>query len=159
VNQLTAIVRTAHETPVSVMFPMVTSVEEARRGTAVRLDAAIDCEGRGRPAGLQVGIMVEVPATALKAAAFVPYVDSSASGPTTSPSTRWPLNAANPALAALADPLDPGVLRLVATVTHAAGSKGMVAVCGELAPMNEQRGCSLRSAYASSASRRPRSPV
>jgi phosphocarrier protein FPr len=131
-DQLTAIVRTAHETPVSVMFPMVTSVEElveARR----RLDAAIDREGRGRPAGLQVGIMVEVPATALKAAAFVPYVDFLSIG--TNDLTQYALAAerGNPALAALADPLDPGVLRLVATVTEAAGSRAMVAVCGELA--------------------------
>jgi phosphocarrier protein FPr len=131
-HQLTAIVRAAHETPVSVMFPMVTSVEEvveARR----RLDAAIDREGRGRPAGLQVGIMVEVPATALKAAAFVPYVDFLSIG--TNDLTQYALAAerGNPALAALADPLDPGVLRLVATVTEAAGSRAMVAVCGELA--------------------------
>ncbi len=131
-DQLTAIVRTAHETPVSVMFPMVTSVEEvveARR----RLDAAIDREGRGRPAGLQVGIMVEVPATALKAAAFVPHVDFLSIG--TNDLTQYALAAerGNPALAALADPLDPGVLRLVATVTEAAGSRAMVAVCGELA--------------------------
>ena len=131
-DQLTAIVRTAHETPVSVMFPMVTSVEElveARR----RLDAAIDREGRGRPAGLQVGIMVEVPATALKAAAFVPYADFLSIG--TNDLTQYALAAerGNPALAALADALDPGVLRLAATVTEAAGSRAMVAVCGELA--------------------------
>ena len=131
-DQLTAIVRTAHETPVSVMFPMVTSVEElveARR----RLDAAIDREGRGRPAGLQVGIMVEVPATALKAAAFVPYVDFLSIG--TNDLTQYALAAerGNPALAALADPLDPGVLRLIATIAEAAGSRAMVAVCGELA--------------------------
>lgn len=131
-DQLTAIVRTAHETPVSVMFPMVTSVEElveARR----RLDTAIDREGRGRPAGLQVGIMVEVPATALKAAAFVPYADFLSIG--TNDLTQYALAAerGNPALAALADALDPGVLRLAATVTEAAGSRAMVAVCGELA--------------------------
>lgn len=131
-DQLTAIVRTAHQTPVSVMFPMVTSVEElveARR----RLDAAIDREGRGRPAGLQVGIMVEVPATALKAAAFVPYADFLSIG--TNDLTQYALAAerGNPALAALADPLDPGVLRLAASVTEAAGSRAMVAVCGELA--------------------------
>ena len=131
-DQLTAIVRTAHETPVSVMFPMVTSVEELLEARS-RLDAAIDREGRGRPAGLQVGIMVEVPATALKTAAFVPHVDFLSIG--TNDLTQYALAAerGNPALAALADPLDPGVLRLVATVTEAAGSRAMVAVCGELA--------------------------
>jgi phosphocarrier protein FPr len=131
-DQLTAIVRTAHRTPVSVMFPMVSSLEElteARR----RLDAAISGEGHGRPAGLEVGIMVEVPATALKAAVFVPHVDFLSIG--TNDLTQYAVAAerGNPALAALADPLDPGVLRLVAAVTQAAGTKATVAVCGELA--------------------------
>jgi phosphocarrier protein FPr len=135
-DQLTAIVRTAHETPVSVMFPMVTSVDElveARR----RLDEAIVAESRGRPAGLEVGIMVEVPATALKAAAFVPQVDFLSIG--TNDLTQYALAAerGNPALSALADPLDPGVLRLVAAVTEAAGDGTLVAVCGELAADEE----------------------
>ena len=46
-----AIVRTAHATPVSLMFPMVSTVDElveARR----MLDAAVAAEGRGEPAGL-----------------------------------------------------------------------------------------------------------
>jgi multiphosphoryl transfer protein len=115
-----------------VMFPMVSSLEElteARR----RLDAAISGEGHGRPAGLEVGIMVEVPATALKAAVFVPHVDFLSIG--TNDLTQYAVAAerGNPALAALADPLDPGVLRLVAAVTQAAGTKATVAVCGELA--------------------------
>ena len=59
-DQLLAVVRTAHATPVSLMFPMVSTVAElveARR----MLDAAIAAEGEGEPAGLEVGIMVEVP--------------------------------------------------------------------------------------------------
>ena len=73
-DQLLAIVRMAQQTPVSVMFPMVTTVDElveARRCWRRRsaAPAAVD-----RP-GSQVGIMVEVPAAALKAAAFVPHVD------------------------------------------------------------------------------------
>lgn len=52
------------------MFPMVTTVEEVREANAL-LDHACD----GRPDGLRVGIMVEVPAVALKAAAFTPYLD------------------------------------------------------------------------------------
>ena len=55
--------------------------------------------------------MVEVPATALKAAAFAPHVDFLSIG--TNDLTQYALAAerGNPHLAALADPLDPGVLR------------------------------------------------
>ena len=131
-DQLLAAVRVAHETPVSLMFPMVAALDElvaARRA----LDAAIAAEGRGTPPGLQVGIMVEVPATALKAAAFVPHVDFFSIG--TNDLTQYALAAerGNPALAALADPLDPGVLRLVDAVCRAAGERVLVAVCGESA--------------------------
>jgi phosphocarrier protein FPr len=131
-DQLLAAVRVAHETPLSVMFPMVAALDElvaARRA----LDAAIAAEGRGVPAGLQVGIMVEVPATALKAAAFVPHVDFFSIG--TNDLTQYALAAerGNPSVAALADPLDPGVLRLVDAVCRAAGERALVAVCGEAA--------------------------
>ncbi len=64
-DQLLAVVRVAAETPVSVMFPMVSTLAEllaARRA----LDEAVARAGRGTPRGLQVGIMVEVPAAALQ---------------------------------------------------------------------------------------------
>jgi multiphosphoryl transfer protein len=131
-DQLLAMVRVAHDAPVSVMFPMVATVDEllvARRA----LDEAIAREGRGTPPGLEVGIMVEVPAAALKAAAFVPHVDFFSIG--TNDLTQYALAAerGNPAVATVADPLDPGVLRLVDAVCRAAGEQVLVAVCGEAA--------------------------
>jgi len=131
-DQLRAIVHTAHETPVSVMFPMVSTLDElleARR----RLEQVIELDGRGTPADLQVGIMVEVPATALKAEAFAPHVDFFSIG--TNDLTQYALAAerGNPAVAAIGDPLDPGVLRLVDSVCRAARGRCLVAVCGELA--------------------------
>jgi phosphoenolpyruvate-protein kinase (PTS system EI component) len=85
------------------------------------------------PPGLRIGIMVEVPAAALKAAAFAPYVDFVSVG--TNDLTQYALAAerGNAALAALADGLDPGVLRLIAAVGEAAAGRFEVAVCGELA--------------------------
>ncbi len=116
--QLLAIATVAHETPVSVMFPMVSTLDElfeVRR----RLDEAVAAIGRGVPAGLQVGIMVEVPATALRAATFAPHVDFLSIG--TNDLTQYALAAerGNPQLAALADPFDPGVLALVESVCRA----------------------------------------
>ncbi|MCW2675718.1 MAG: phosphotransferase system HPr (HPr) family protein, partial [Modestobacter sp.] len=130
-DQLLAVVRVAVETPVSVMFPMVSTVAELAAAHEV-LDAAIARAGGGRPAGLHVGIMVEVPATALKAAAFAPHVDFLSIG--TNDLTQYALAAdrGNSGLGGLGDPYDPGVLRLVAATCAGAGS-ALVAVCGELA--------------------------
>jgi phosphocarrier protein FPr len=77
--------------------------------------------------------MVEVPATALKAEVFAPHVDFFSIG--TNDLTQYALAAerGNPAVAALGDPLDPGVLRLVDAVCRAAEGRCLVAVCGDVA--------------------------
>jgi phosphocarrier protein FPr len=127
-EQLRALCAVAADAPVSVMFPMVTTVDEVRRAKAV-LDEA--CGGR-RPQLLRVGIMVEVPSVALKAAAFAPHVDFFSIG--TNDLTQYALAAerGNSALAGLADPLDPGVLKLLAELCAGAGGVP-VSVCGEAA--------------------------
>ncbi len=80
--------------------------------------------------------MVEVPATALKAAAFAPHVDFLSIG--TNDLTQYALAAerGNGAVAGVGDHFDPGVLALVDAVCRgaaAAGPSKLVAVCGELA--------------------------
>ena len=77
-------------------------------------------------------MMVEVPAVALKAAAFAAHVDFFSVG--TNDLTQYALAAerGNPALAALADPLDPGVLRLIGELCRQADGTP-VSVCGEVA--------------------------
>ena len=128
-QQLTAIVRVAHDGPTSVMFPMVSTLDElvaARR----MLDDAIELVGRGTPDGLEVGMMVEVPAAALKAQVFAPHVDFFSIG--TNDLTQYALAAerGNAAVADVGDPYDPGVLKLVEAVCRTGVP---VAVCGELA--------------------------
>lgn len=130
-DQLVAVCRVARETPVSVMFPMVSAVRELRSARDA-LDAAAADAG-GMPVGLEVGIMVEVPAVALKTGAFLPYVDFLSIG--TNDLTQYSLAAdrGNESVAALLDPLDPGVLHLVDRVCTAARGRVPVAVCGEAA--------------------------
>jgi phosphocarrier protein FPr len=120
-DQLRAMARVARDHPVDIMFPMVSTLDELIAARRLLTDA---------PPGLRVGIMVEVPAAALKAAAFAAHVDFVSIG--TNDLTQYTLAAerGNPALASLADGLDPGVLRLISTVCRAVPE---VAVCGELA--------------------------
>ena len=131
-DQLRAIVTVAHQTPLSIMFPMVTTVDELLTARE-HLDAAITSVGRGEPAGLEVGIMIEVPAAALKTAAFAPHVNFFSIG--TNDLTQYTLAAerGNTSVAALADPLDPAVVTLINRVCRGAGPDRLVAVCGELA--------------------------
>lgn len=139
-DQLLAMVRVAHDVPVSLMFPMISILDELRQASQM-LDDAIKRVGRGRPRGLQIGIMVEVPGTALKAAGFAPHVDFFSIG--TNDLTQYALAAerGNGAVADIGDPFDPGVLRLIDAVCRGAGQQAVVGVCGELAA--DERACAL----------------
>lgn len=125
-DQLRAVVRVAADHPVSVMFPMITDVDEVR-ATRRLLDEIATPELE-----LEVGIMVEVPAVAAKAAAFADLVDFFSIG--TNDLTQYAMAAerGNESVAALADPLDPGVLHLIDQICRGAGNT-RVAVCGEIA--------------------------
>ena len=127
-QQLEAICRTARATPTSVMFPMVSTVQELLDATSV-LHAAAGPDGL--PRDLRVGMMVEVPAAALKIETFLPYLDFVSIG--TNDLTQYTLAAerGNPSVAALSDALDPGVLQLIAHTCAAATGRVPVAVCGE----------------------------
>lgn len=131
-DQLVAICRVAADFPVSVMFPMVGHVDELLAARAV-LDDAAAVDGHALPDGLEVGVVVEVPAAALKAESLVPHVDFFSIG--TNDLTQYTLavERGNDALTATADPLDPAVLRLVDHVCRAAAGQAKVAVCGEAA--------------------------
>ncbi|ONM49835.1 phosphoenolpyruvate--protein phosphotransferase [Nocardia donostiensis] len=125
-DQLQAIVRVAADHPVSVMFPMVTVVDEVRAARALLADIA--------PPGIdiEVGIMVEVPAVATKAAVFAQLVDFFSIGTNDLAQYTLATERGNESVADLADPLDPGVLHLIDHVCRGAGDT-RVAVCGEVA--------------------------
>jgi phosphocarrier protein FPr len=121
-DQLQAIRQVAEETPVHVMFPMVTTADEV----AWALD-----ELGSRPDGLEVGIMVEVPAAALRIETLAVGLDFVSIGTNDLTQYTTAADRTNSAVAALADGLDPAVLRLIDHVVRNAGVR--VAVCGDLA--------------------------
>jgi multiphosphoryl transfer protein len=129
-DQLVAICRVARQTPTSVMFPMVSASSELVEARQILADAAGTA---GLPPDLQVGMMVEVPAAALKIETFLPYLDFVSIG--TNDLTQYTLAAerGNGAVAAIFDALDPGVLQLVEHVCRAARGRVDVSVCGEAA--------------------------
>ena len=136
VTQLRAALRVAAEHPLELMVPMVATLEEiaAVRALVDEAREALRAEGVAVAEELPLGVMVEVPALALKARHVIDVVDLLSIG--TNDLTQYAMAAerGNPAVTELSDPLDPGVLALIAAVGEAAeGSATPVAVCGELA--------------------------
>jgi phosphoenolpyruvate-protein phosphotransferase/dihydroxyacetone kinase phosphotransfer subunit len=129
-DQLVALCQTARQFPTSIMFPMVSTLGELLEARQVLTDAA---GPMGLPDGLRVGMMVEVPAAALKIETFLPHLDFVSIG--TNDLTQYTLAAerGNGAVASLSDALDPGVLQLIDHVCRAALGRVEVAVCGEAA--------------------------
>jgi phosphocarrier protein FPr len=133
--QLRAIVRAAALYPLKVMFPMVATLGELRAAKALLAEAAAEVAAAGRkvPARIETGVMVEIPATALRAHQFAPEVDFFSIG--TNDLTQYTMAAerGNARLAALADPFQPAVLDLVRKVVEAGHAHDRkVAICGEL---------------------------
>jgi phosphoenolpyruvate-protein phosphotransferase (PTS system enzyme I) len=125
-DQLTAIARAARETKadVRVMAPMVATTAEAAWFAA-----------RAHEAGLvSVGVMVEIPAAALRAGDLLRVVDFVSVGSNDLAQYAFATDRADGELADLLDPWQPAFLDLVATVLRAGAVAGRaVTVCGEAA--------------------------
>ncbi len=135
-TQLRAALRVAATRSLRVMVPMVSTLEEIAQVRALADEVRAELLRDGFPAAqrVELGVMVEVPALALAAEHAAAAVDFFSIG--TNDLTQYTLAAerGNPAVAHLADPLDPAVLTLIATVCTAAAATGIpVGVCGDMA--------------------------
>ncbi|HWC36447.1 MAG TPA: putative PEP-binding protein [Mycobacteriales bacterium] len=123
-DQLTAIATASRgsTTPVRVMAPMVATTAEAAWFAA-------QCRAHGIATA---GVMVEVPAAALRAADLLQVVDFVSVGSNDLAQYTFATDRADGELADLLDPWQPAFLDLVATVLRAGAIAGRpVTVCGE----------------------------
>ena len=128
-DQLAAIARTA---PVGVLFPMVTHRGEVDAALALLRDAVGDL-----PSDLRVGIMIETPAAALNVGALAAGLDLVSIGTNDLTAYTVAADRGSDAVADLADPLTPAVLRLIDLVVRERPDGVTVAVCGDLASQPE----------------------
>jgi multiphosphoryl transfer protein len=128
--QLRAILRAAVFGNVSVMFPMIATLNELRDVKAMLAEEAATL---GVPP-VAAGIMVEVPATAIMAAQFAREADFFSIGTNDLTQYTLAMDRGHPKLAPRVDALSPAVLKLIAhTVEGARASGRRVGVCGGIA--------------------------
>ena len=129
-TQLRAILRAAAFGKVSVMFPMIATLNELRDVKAMLGEEAASL---GVPA-VPAGIMVEVPATAIMAAQFAREANFFSIGTNDLTQYTLAMDRGHPKLAPQVDGLSPAVLRLIAHTVRGAQPLGRrVGVCGAIA--------------------------
>ncbi|MCB5196431.1 phosphoenolpyruvate--protein phosphotransferase [Deefgea salmonis] len=130
-TQVRAVLRSAPFSKLAIMFPMITSLEEVRE---VKRIVAEEKAALGITQDVQVGIMVEVPATAVMAEQFAREVDFFSIGTNDLTQYTLAMDRGHPKLAKQADVMHPGVLNLINMTVKGAHAHGKwVGVCGGIA--------------------------
>lgn len=135
-TQLRAICRASVDSPVSVMAPMVTTVEEARafRDAVETAVGSLRDEGVPHAEPVSLGVMVEIPAAALTVDQFAGVADFVSIGSNDLLSYTVAAERTEPSVAHLLDDHTPALSRLLdRIITDAEQVHVPVAVCGELA--------------------------
>jgi phosphoenolpyruvate-protein phosphotransferase len=135
-TQLRAILRAGLYGKVSLLFPMVSTLEEVQRLKRVvrRTRAALRREGVAFGEDVPLGVMVEVPAAALCIGDILREVDFISIGSNDLIQYLMAADRDNPKVAHLCEPFNPAVMRLLAHVIRTCNERGKpVTLCGEMA--------------------------
>jgi phosphocarrier protein FPr len=112
------------------MFPMIATLQEIRDARAMLEEE----RQKLRVQPIEVGIMVEVPSTAVLAEQFAREVDFFSVGTNDLTQYCLAMDRGHPKLAAKMDAMDPAVLRLIGQAAQGAHKHGgWLGVCGGLA--------------------------
>ena len=135
-NQIRAILRAGAHGKVSMLFPMVTRLEELREVNNIvgAARAALDREGIAYGRDVKTGVMIEVPAAAVCIDAILRETDFISVGSNDLIQYLMAADRDNPRVAHLCEPLSPAIFRVLKMVFDACrGSGTPVTVCGEMA--------------------------
>ncbi|WNL41046.1 phosphoenolpyruvate--protein phosphotransferase [Halomonas sp. PAMB 3264] len=120
--------------PLRIMLPMVKDVAEFRAVKAIFDRLLGEIPEAERASDVQLGVMIEIPSSALLAPSLAAEVDFFSIGTNDLTQYTLAIDRGHPALSAEADGLHPAVLRLIQMTVEAAHAQGKwVGVCGELA--------------------------
>lgn len=134
--QLRALLRASVYGKLNIMFPMVATINEFREAKAILLEEKENLKNEGHDISddIELGIMVEIPATAALADVFAKEVDFFSIG--TNDLIQYTLAAdrMSERVSYLYQPYNPSILRLVKQAIEASHKEGKwTGMCGEMA--------------------------
>ena len=133
-TQLRAILRASAFGSVSVMFPMIISVQEVRDAKEILEECRAELRAQGVPMGqVEVGIMIETPAAVMIADELAQEVQFFSLGTNDLTQYTLAIDRQNPKLDLFYDPRHPAILRMIRMTVEAGHRHGCwVGICGEL---------------------------
>lgn len=135
-TQLRALLRASAYGNLKIMFPMIAIAEEFKKAKALLLEEKekLQAEGIDVSNTIEVGIMVEIPATAIMAPQLAKEVDFFSVGTNDLIQYTFAADRMNERVSYLYQPYHPAILNLVKMVIDAAHAEGKwVGMCGEMA--------------------------
>ena len=135
-TQLRALLRASSYGNLKIMFPMIATLNEFRQAKALLEEekANLTSEGVQVAEKIELGIMVEIPSTAVLADQFAKEVDFFSIGTNDLIQYTMAADRMNERVSYLYQPYNPSILRLVKMVIDAAHKEGKWAgMCGEMA--------------------------
>ncbi|AQU79345.1 phosphoenolpyruvate--protein phosphotransferase [Planococcus faecalis] len=135
-TQLRALLRASVHGNLKIMFPMIATLDEFRQAKALLLEekAKLQAEGVAVNESIEVGIMVEIPSTAVMADTFAKEVDFFSIGTNDLIQYTMAADRMNESVSYLYQPFNPAILRLVKMVIDASHREGKwTGMCGEMA--------------------------
>jgi phosphotransferase system enzyme I (PtsI) len=134
-TQLRAVLKSSSRGNVKILVPMVSAIGEihAVRRLIAQAAAELQAEGVDTPSKVELGIMVEIPSTALMLQEYLPLVDFISIGTNDLIQYTLAVDRINEHVTHLYDPCHPAVIRLLDHVVQTARKQGKpVSVCGEM---------------------------
>jgi len=135
-TQLRALLRASTYGNLKIMFPMIANLDEFRAAKAILIEEKqkLVSEGILVSENIELGIMVEIPSTAVMADQFAKEVDFFSIGTNDLIQYTMAADRMNERVSYLYQPYSPAILRLVKMVIDAAHKEGKWAgMCGEMA--------------------------
>lgn len=135
-TQLRALLKASIYGNLKIMFPMIATLAEFRQGKAILEEEKTKLLNEGVKVAekIEVGIMVEIPSTAVLADQFAKEVDFFSIGTNDLIQYTMAADRMNERVSYLYQPYNPAILRLVKMVIDAAHKEGKWAgMCGEMA--------------------------